>query len=146
MQRQRDDAPDAHLLAGFLDASAVDPNVPGVDDRLSEGAALEEPDEEEVAIDPHVFFLSLASSAKAWLEGVRRSVLLPRRPRHRQASPARAKPMSLISAPSASWSSPIEVASSESTGSAPPAERTFRAWLARRSARSIRTQVRPARR
>ena len=32
------------------------------------------------------------------------------------------------------------------TGSAPPAERTFRAWRARRSARSMRSQVWPSRR
>jgi hypothetical protein len=66
VQRQSDYAADADLLGGFLHASAVDADVAGFDHRPSEGAALEEADEDEEAVDPH-FFFSFASSAKAWL-------------------------------------------------------------------------------
>ena len=66
VQGQRNDAPDAHLLAGLVDALAVDADMAGVDQRLGEGAALHQPDAVEIAVDPHALRLSLASSAKAW--------------------------------------------------------------------------------
>ena len=64
MQREGDHATDAHFLAWLFDAPAVDADMPFLEDVLCEGAALQEPDEEEEAIDPH-FFLSFTSSAKA---------------------------------------------------------------------------------
>src|SRR6476659_8112506 len=145
MERERNHASLADFFARFLDALSIDSDVTLGDDGLGEGAALRQPDEEEEAVDPH-FFRSLASSAKAWLPPGRAFGRGGCRPRQRHASPARVKPTSAISRAIASSSRPTDVASSASTGSVPPAERTLRAWLARRSARSIRTQVRPARR
>src|SRR4029079_1598522 len=142
MQRKGDDASDPDFIARLFDALSIDPDVPGFDHALGERSALHEPDAVEISVYPH-FFRSFASSANAWDPPERRSVRGARRPRQRQASPARVKPTSSISRAIASSSRPIEVAKAVSTGSAPPAERTLRAWLARRSARSIRIQVRP---
>jgi hypothetical protein len=50
MQRQRDDRPDPYILAGLGDPSAVDPHMACFDQRLGKGAALQQPDEEEVTV------------------------------------------------------------------------------------------------
>src|SRR5215218_6011967 len=94
MEGKRDDASHAHLLARLFYAPAVDADVSGVDDALSTGAAFYQPNAVKIAVDPHGFF-SLASSAKAWERGFC-SVRGACRPRHFHASPARAKPTSLI--------------------------------------------------
>src|SRR5690348_19311 len=145
MERKGDDAAEADLLAGLLDSPAVDPDMTFADQGLGERSAFHQPYAMEIAIDPH-FFRSLASSAKAWLARFCSPPGRCRRPRHRQASPARVNPTSFIRRAIASSSRPMEVASAASTGSAPPAERTLRAWLASRSARSILTHLLPARR
>ena len=110
VKRQGNDAADADLVAWFLNPLAVDADVAGCDDGLGKGAAFDQADEEQEAVDPH-FFLSLANSAKAWLGLARSSRRGPRRPRHFHASPDRAKPISFINRDSASSSRPIEVAS-----------------------------------
>src|SRR5439155_5095074 len=143
MKGDCDNAADAYLLARLLDAPAVDADVAGGDQALRGRAAFDQPDAVQIAVDPH--FLSLASSAKAWDGAARRSSGDGRRPRHFHASPDRVKPISLISRAIASSESPREVASATSTGLSPPAERTLRAWLASRSARSIRSHSRPSR-
>src|SRR5438270_10376986 len=52
-KRKGDDAADADFVGGFRDALAVDADAALVDDRLGEGAALHQPDEEQEAVDPH---------------------------------------------------------------------------------------------
>ena len=89
-------------------------------------------------------FLSFASSAKAWLGALLLAARTVPAAAPAPGVPPRVKPTSFINRPTASSSRPIEVASAASTGSAPPAERTLRAWLASRSARSMRIQLRPA--
>src|SRR5438309_684139 len=101
VQRQRDDIAHAHLFGRFLDALAVDAHVARLDHRLGERAALDQANEEKEAVDPH-FFLSLASSAKAWLAAVRRASREGLRPRHFHASPERVNPTSSISRATAS--------------------------------------------
>ena len=64
MQLKRDDASDADFVARFFHPLAVNADMAGLDHMLGEGPALDEPDEEQEAVDPH-FFLSLASSANA---------------------------------------------------------------------------------
>lgn len=51
-KRQRDDIPDMHLLAGLLDALAVDASVAAFDQTLSKSAAFHQPDAVEVEVDP----------------------------------------------------------------------------------------------
>jgi hypothetical protein len=46
VERKRDDGSDPDLLAAFLDAPAVDPDVTGFNHRLGKGAAFDQPDEE----------------------------------------------------------------------------------------------------
>ena len=65
VERQGNDAADADFFARFLDALAIDADVAFVNHGLRERAALHQPDEEQIAVDPHVYFFSLASSAKA---------------------------------------------------------------------------------
>src|SRR6185295_15566214 len=144
-QREGNDAADADLLARLFHALAIDADMARGDQRLGQCAALHQPDAVQVAVEPHVFF-NFASSAKACEPEPRRSPRGGRRPRHFHASPALVKPTSAISLATASSDKAREVASSASTGSAPPAERTLRAWLARRSARSMRSHSRPSRR
>ena len=110
VERESEHAADPDFLARFLDAPAVKANMPRLDQRLGEGPALHHANEEEEAIDPHLR-RSFSSSAKAWLGAALRSNLCPRRPRQRQASPARVKPISFINRESASSQRPIEIAS-----------------------------------
>ena len=64
MERQRDDRSRLYILGALFNSPAVDADVAAFDDSLRLGAAFDEPDAMEKAIDPHGF-LSLASSAKA---------------------------------------------------------------------------------
>ena len=52
-QGEGDDLSGADFLGAFEDALAVDADVSGVDQRLRGGAASDEPDAVEEAIDPH---------------------------------------------------------------------------------------------
>src|SRR5215212_6697948 len=52
VERERDRAADPHRLARLGDASAVDPDMAGLDQPLREAAALHQPDAMEVAVDP----------------------------------------------------------------------------------------------
>ncbi len=74
MKRQSDNAPDADIVARSLDAPAVDPDVAGLDDCLRKSAAFHQSNAVKEAVDPH-FFLSFASSAKAWLGAAIASVV-----------------------------------------------------------------------
>jgi hypothetical protein len=65
VKRQGEHASLADLLGRLLNALAVEPDVPESDDLLSQRPALGQPDEEQEPVDSH-FFLSFASSAKAW--------------------------------------------------------------------------------
>ena len=53
VQGQNDDVAGTDLLGAFEDALAVDANMPGMDQRLRGGAAFDEPDAVEIAVDPH---------------------------------------------------------------------------------------------
>src|SRR3982751_4130335 len=144
VERKGNDAAGANFLARLVNALAVDAYEPAVDDGLGKRATFHQPDALQVAVDSH--FFSFASSANAWDGAVRRSSRCGRRPRQRQASPVLVKPTSFISSAIAASSRPTEVAKSRSTGLSPRADRTLRAWLASRSARSMRIQSRPSRR
>ena len=54
VQRERDHIARADLLAGLGHPASIDPDVPGFDDRLGDGPALGQANEEQEAVDAQV--------------------------------------------------------------------------------------------
>src|SRR6186997_1376189 len=122
MQWQCDHLAGANILGSLDHALPVNPDVAGLDQPLSLGAALQQANEVEVPVQTHAYLLSPASAAKALPGlgpcGARRRGR--RWPRHDQASPAGTKPISAIKWRMFGSSRPRLVTSARSTGSSPP--------------------------
>ena len=64
VKRQRDDLARAHFLGWFEDALAVDADVAGVDQPLREGAAFDQPDAVQEAVDAQRLALEVGQSGE----------------------------------------------------------------------------------
>ena len=144
---KRDDAADAHLLARLFDALAVDADVACCRSRAWARVRLftsRMQNRKRSILTVFVELRQLGEGVGAGAAAFGRAAGGGRASsRRRRRGRSRLRPSAARSPPRRGRSrSP----SAASTGSSPPAERTLRAWLASRSARSMRSQLRPRRR
>ena len=84
MERQREDASDAHRLAGLDDPFAVNPDMAAIDQKLGKRAAFHQPDAVQVAVDPQGSALEVGERG----EGVARPLVIGLRPLAASPAPA----------------------------------------------------------